>query len=362
MISQDLKEHIYNEQKIDFILESIGCHHIKFHPENETWTAAHPDGDNTSGVVIKNCKGLNYYSYSRGVHIEDGKDLFSLVQETKKITFAETMKYIHGLLGLKYTFKKEELKSDKSKYDPLAIFKKAASKKRYRDVSECTFEILDESVLTDLVPMIHIDLFKDGIMPWTIKKFGLAYSYRWKRTIFPHRYINGELIGWNGRSSIPNCEMFGIAKYFISPGMKKICPYGLYENYQKIEEAGYCVIYESEKSVLKRDSKNDSTGLAISGKSISNEEVDLILRLNIREVVIALDKDVELNEIRYICSKFFGFKKVSYIRDKWNLIGKKDSPADACNKIYDFLFKRRIVYTEKEHQLYLKSLEKKEYR
>lgn len=359
MTSQQLKEFIQTENKIELILEDIGCHSIKFHPDKDYFTACQPDGDNPSGVIIKNNLYLNYYSYSRNIHKEDGKDLFALVQETKKITFAETMKYLHNLLGLKYTFKKEEPKDDKPKYDPLSIFKKAASKKKCRNVLDCTFETLDESVLTDLVPMIHYDLFKEGIMPWTAKKFGLAYSYRWKRTIFPHRYINGELMGWNGRSSVQDCELLGITKYYITPGMKKICPYGLYENYADIEKAGYCVIYESEKSVLKRDSKTDSTGLAISGKSISDEEVRLILGLDIKEIVLALDKDVDINEIRHLAEKFFRLRKVSYIYDKWGLLGEKDSPADKCNKIYDFLFKHRVVYSEKEHQLYLKSLEKK---
>lgn len=359
MTSQQLKEYIQTENKIELILEDIGCHSIKFHPDKDYFTACQKDGDNPLGVIIKNNLYLNYYSYSRNIHIEDGKDLFALVQETKKITFAETMKYLHNLLGLKYTFKKEEPKDDKPKYDPLLIFKKAASKKKCRNVLDCTFEALDESVLTDLVPMIHIDLLREGIMPWTVKKFGLAYSYKWKRTIFPHRYINGELMGWNGRSSIQDCELLGITKYYLTPGMKKICPYGMYENYADIEKAGYCVIYESEKSVLKRDSKNDSTGIAISGKSISDEEVRLILGLNINEIVIALDQDVDINEIRHLAEKFFRLRKVSYIYDKWGLLGKKDSPADACNKIYDFLFKHRVVYSEKEHQLYLKSLEKK---
>lgn len=359
MTSQQLKEYIQTENLIEKILEDIGCHSIKFHPDKDYFTACQPDGDNPQGVIIKNNLYLSYYSYSRNIHLEHGKDLFALVQETKKITFAETMKYLHSLLGLKYTFKKEEKKEEVVKYDPLAIFKKAASKKKCRNVLDCTFEALDESVLTDLVPMIHIDLLREGIMPWTVKKFGLAYSYRFKRTIFPHRYINGELMGWNGRSSIQDCELLGITKYYISPGMKKICPYGLYENYTDIEKAGYCVIYESEKSVLKRDSKGDSTGLAISGKSMSDEEVRLVLGLDVKEIVIALDKDVDVNEIRHLCEKFFRFKRVSYIYDKWGLLNGKDSPADACNKIYDFLFKHRVVYDELEHRKYLQSLEKK---
>ena len=361
MTSQQLKEFIQTENYIEKILEDIGCHSIKFHPDRDYYTAARPDGDNPLGVVIKNNLYLNYYSYSRNVHIEDGKDLFALVQDTKHITFAETMKYLHTLLGLKYTFKKEEPKDDKPKYDPLHIFKKATCKKRIRNVLECNFETLDENILTDLVPMIHIDIYREGITPKTIKKFGLCYSYKWRRTIFPIRWwLNGELLAYNARTSIENYSEFGITKYWLTPGYQKQNNlYGLWENYKDIESSKYITLLESEKNVCKRDSRLDSTCVALQGHSISDEQVRIILGMNIQEVVVALDKDVPIEEIRHICERFYHLRKVSYIYDRWGLLKEKESPADACNKIYNFLFKHRIVYDEKEHLLYLKSLVKK---
>lgn len=362
MTAQELKEYIHVESKIEYILETLGCNSIKFHPDKNHYTATQPDGDNLLGVIIKDNLYLNYYSYSRGINIDEGKDLIFLVQTIKNKNFVETMKYIHEILGLKYSFKKELKIKKEEKINPLAIFINAKFKnkhKEYRNIADCTFEALDEGTLLDFVPMVHIDIFKEGIMPWTTKKFGLGYSYKWSRTIFPHRYITGELMGWNGRSSIENCEEFGIKKYFITPGMRKICPYGMYENYSSIEEAGYCVIFESEKSVLKRDSLNDATGLAVSGKTLSEEEWRLIMGLKIKEVVIALDKDVNLNIVRHMCEKFYHHIKVSYIYDRWDLLDKKDSPADKSNKIYNFLFKHRIIYDEKEHMEYVKSLKKK---
>ena len=360
MTSQNLKEYILEHNKIEFILENIGCHSIEFHPDKEYWSAAHPDGDNKSGVIIKNNSYLNYYSYSRNINVDEGKDLFYLIQVTKKFTFAETMKYVHKLLGLQYTFKKEKPKEETDeKYNPLAIFQNV--EKRRKSINVLDFKPLDENILDDYEPTIHIDLFREGIIGKTIKKFGLMYSYKWKRSIFPHRFWStGELIGINARSSIKDCEELGISKYFITPGMpKSINLYGLWENYQDIEKAGYITIFEAEKSVLKRDSLNDSTGVALSGHSISDEQVRIILGLNIREVVIALDKDVDLSEVRYICSKFFHKRKVSFIWDKHNLLGSKDSPADAPNKVYEFLFKYRVTYDERMHKKYEKSLIKR---
>jgi hypothetical protein len=78
-------------------------------------------------------------------------------------------------------------------------------------------------------------------------------------------------------------------------------------------------------------------------------------------ITIAWDKDISLYHIRQTCSRFFGIRQTFYIYDKWDLLaGKKDSPADAPNKIYNFLFKHRIEYTEKEHNLYLKEKQERE--
>ena len=60
-----------------------------------------------------------------------------------------------------------------------------------------------------------------------------------------------------------------------------------------------------------------------------------------------------------MCEKFYGIRKVSYIWDSYDLLKSKDSPADAENKIYNFLFEFRRIYDENEHKKYLKSLGEK---
>jgi len=60
--------------------------------------------------------------------------------------------------------------------------------------------------------------------------------------------------------------------------------------------------------------------------------------------------------LRYCCEQFYRIRKVSYIYDRFGLLGDKDSPADAKNKIYKYLFDHRVVYDECEHLEYLRSL------
>ena len=93
--------------------------------------------------------------------------------------------------------------------------------------------------------------------------------------------------------------------------------------------------------------------VALSGKSISSEQVRIILGLRIKEIIIALDKDVDIHEVFAIAERFYGLRTVSFIWDKNNILGPKDSPADANNNNYLRLYNNRIRYNEKLHKKFL---------
>ena len=357
----ELKQYIYENNKIKEILSKIGCGNILYHENKEYYSCSNAIGgdcNNPAAINIKNNPYLNYINYTRGVSVEDHKDLINLVQYNMSFDFPKALKFIHKLLGLKFSYTKPSTEVEVKKETPVSFFERFHVKTCKCNVLD--FHPLDENIIGDFLPCIHIDLFREGIIKSTIKKFGLGYSYRWKRTIFPVRYWStGELMGYNARTSVENYEEFGIKKYYITPGMRKdINLYGLYENYEEIQKAGLVTVFEAEKSVLKRDSRMDYTAVALQGHSMSDEQVRILLGLGIREIVIALDKDVPDEEVWHMCEKFYRHLKVSYIKDRWNLLGDKDSPADACSKKYKFLFNHRIVYDEEKHKKYLRSLKK----
>lgn len=354
----ELKEYIYKENKIEYILEQLGCREIKYNEHRETFSSTQPDGDNPQGVNIRNNEYLNYRSFSRGIDYEDNQDLISLVQTVKNISFIEAVKYIHKILDLPFEFKKKE-EAQKKKIDPLWIFKKVL-KCNKKVVNVDDIHVLDDKLINDYIPILHIDWYREGIMPWTRKKFKLAYSYKYKRIVVPMRYwLTGELLGFNQRTTVENYDEFNIKKYFITPTYPKLLNlYGLYENYDAIQKAGYVCVYEAEKSVLKRDSLNDATGVALSGHTLSDEQVRILWGLNV-EIVIALDKDIREEEVWHMCEKFWRGRKVSYIKDDSNILSTKDSPADARNKDFQYLFDNRIVYNIEQHKKYQESLRKK---
>lgn len=356
-----LKKYIYENNKIEYILKEIGCNHIKYHPNKEYYSCSNYNGDNQGAINVKNNEYLNVVNYTRTKEFQDGSDIITLVQYNKDMPFVEAIKYIHKILGLSFEFKKRENKPQK-KFNPIGIFERIRNKRKYGCVNVDDIHVLDDEILQDYIPMLHIDWVRQGITERTRKKFGLAYSYKHKRVVIPMRYwLTGELLGFNQRTTVQNYDEFGIKKYFITPTYpKQLNLYALYENSNSIQNAGYVVVYEAEKSVLKRDSLNDATGVALSGHVLSEEQATILSGLDV-EVVFAFDKDVRIEEVWYSCDKIYSIKgrKVSYIQDKWDILSAKDSPADACNKDFQFLFDNRIVYGIEQHEKYQKSLKKK---
>lgn len=349
MTAVELKKYIYENNKVEYILSELGCNNITYHPTKDYYSCSNKDGDNPSAINIYNNEYLGYVNYTRGVSADKNEDIISLVEYANEMDFLAAIKYLHQILGLSYSYKKTQSK----KVDPLECFKKY-KKRNYVDVKDIKFINNDE--LDDFVPIEHISWYKEGIMPWTVKKFGICYSYKYKRIVIPIRYWqNGCLMGYNARTTIPNCDQFGIKKYYLTPGMPKhLNLYGLYENYKSIINANTVTIFEAEKSVLKRDSLLDNDCVALQGHSLSEEQVRILLGVCKNEIVFALDKDVPEQEVWSMCDKFYGLRNVSYIVDKWDLLKEKDSPADATNKVYTFLFKNRVTYDETKHREYMR--------
>jgi DNA primase len=351
----ELKRYIFENKKITFVLEQLGCQYIKYNHNKNYYSCSNPDGDNKAAVTISNDKYLNCRNFTRNLN-NDNADLITLAQFYQKVDFRSTIKHLHKVLGLELSYFTKPIQKAELKKNPLDIFTRVLKRRPRTNV--LTFDILSENAFYDFVPYIHMNFFREGVIKRTIDKFGLAYSYRYQRTVIPMRYwATGELLGFNMRSSIDNCELLDIKKYYLTPNYpKSFNLFGLWENYEGIIESGYIVIVESEKYVLKRHSRLDETCVALSGHTMSDEQVRIILGLDVKEIVISLDNDLTVQDCRHLCEKFYGIRIVSYIHDRWNLLPQKSNASDVGNKIYQFLFKHRVRYDEKERKEYLKGM------
>ena len=358
MDAASLKQYIFDHQLVESILESIGCHHIRYSDSKDYFVCANHDGDNPTAINVYNTPYLGMHNWTRESDFDEHADIISLTQYNKNCTFTEAVKFLHAIIGIDYVY--EKTKKPEKRFDALSRFTNLF--KRKSELSDDVLRYVDEHILDDNVPLLHIDWLREGVTDRTREKFGLTYSYPQKRVIIPLRqWQTGKLLGTNARTVVSDYKLYGIKKYFITPSYQKhLNVFGVYENKASIESVGHVVVYEAEKSVLKRDSLLDPTGVALSGHSMSVDQACILLRLNVNEIVIAMDKDVQIPEVWHICEYFYRVRKVSFIFDQDNLLGEKDSPADASIEVFDRLFEDRIPYDETMHNAYLRYINKQD--
>lgn len=90
--------------------------------------------------------------------------------------------------------------------------------------------------------------------------------------------------------------------------------------------------------------ENDITA-ATCGSSLSSYQVDLLLELGVEEIIIAFDRQFQkigdeewktwTKKLTQIHQKYGAIVQISFMFDKTNLLGYKDSPID-CRKRYIF--------------------------
>ena len=364
MTAIELIQYIIDNNLIQKVLDNLGCHGLKEY--STEYRCGLPGHKNKTSISIKK-DTLKTKIYQSDSGVIRG-DLLTLVMTVKNISFVEANKYLHKLLGLKYQYKNTKNKSknkQEEKQDPLEIFKKIKRKKKSVNIHD--IEIYDSTIIEEYTPLPHINWIREGILPFTCDAFSIGYSFKKNRIVIPWHYWSGtenDIVGVMGRSilSSEQCDILNIPKYLpLKAFPKSLHIYGLQQNYKNIQKAGEVCVYESEKSVLKRHSRLDGTGVAVGSHNLSNEQVRILIGLNI-SITICYDKDIPIKHIRSECERFYGIRNIFYIYDKYDLMGEKDSPGDMPNKIFNYLLKHKIKYDEKEHKEYLKWKEKQERR
>ena len=347
MDAKQLKEYIMEDsERIEQILFSLGFHKIQ--DKGDYITCAIPNHNNPTGLsVLKE----NLYCNAFSTHMDFKGGIFDLIAYMNKYeNFSDTMRWCHKILGLKYEYngKKED---DTPKDSILDFFKKYKTKPNKRSTKEVELKFYtDEEIDRFYVKCPYANWIKEGIIAKVQMEFGIGYDFGSNRVIIPHRYWKtGEIIGLIGRTICSNeeIEYFDIAKYFpLIPYPKSKNLYGLWENRQYIEQVKEIIVFEAEKSVLKMASKGYRNCVSVGSHDLSDEQVKILIGLNVN-IVLAYDSDIPLEFMENEAKKFKGLRNVSIVINQYDILKDKESPADSTLKIWEALYKRRIVYKYK---------------
>lgn len=347
----ELKNYIYENDLVEEVLDLLGCGNVKFH--GKYWSCSNWDGDNRNAINVRNHPYLGVKNWTRQNEFDDQADIITLTMYNKELTFPEAMHFLATALGIEGKELPQIARKQQTTTEGDCLQIKQ---------NEEEYRALDEKTLDQYTPLLHIDWFYEGIMPWARDRFGIMFCYETNRIIIPMRHWKtGELLGINKRTTLPKveAELRGIPKYQLTPSYpKRINLYGLFENMEEIKKAGYVVVYESEKSVLKRASLFDYTGVALSGKVVSVEQAQILLDLDV-DIVISLDNDVNLQEIKEMCeARLYGKtkRKIFYTFDQDGVLGEKDSIADLPNDVFQKIMEQKVQYTEDDHMDWTNSI------
>ena len=346
MNAKELKQYLIdNPDEIEKILEDLGFHKIR--NRGKYISCAVEGFNNSSGVSIL-IENLHIESFT--THFDFKGHLFDLVQHMKGYTnFGDTMRFIHKILNIPYSYSKNE--DDTPKDSILNFFKKYKTKPNRRNTKEVELKFYtDEEVFSMYKQCPYSGWIMEGIIAGIQEQFAIGYHFDSKRIVIPHRYWKtGEIIGLIGRSiqSAEVCDMFGIPKYFpLIPYPKSKNLYGLWENRQHIEEVKEVIVFESEKSVMKMRSRGINNCVCVCCHDLSDEQVKILICLNVI-IVLAYDSEIPLEFMESECKKFKGLRNVSIVINQYDILKDKESPADATLKIWEALYKRRIIYKYK---------------
>ena len=333
----ELKTYIYENKYVEQILESIGCHHIKYHASNGYWTCANATGDNNTAIVLYNEEPLFCTNYTRQmIETKRATDIIDLVGYTKDLNFVQSIKYICGEIGMDYYHDFDE--DVPMSFQILKMLQEMDTS--YDEERDKPLIPINECILGYYKPYVN-DLFaEDNINYETQRLFEVGYDEETCRYTIPIRSELGDLVGVKGRyfyRDVPD----GYNKYvYIEPCSKSKILYGLHTTMQYIQEKGRVYVVESEKAVMQLYSYGYKNCVGTGGKTLSQHQIEMLVRLGVK-ICFCFDKDVTKEEMESLANKFPDGITLYYMFDEDGLLSGHESPSDNPNK-WDTLVKNNI--------------------
>jgi DNA primase len=348
---KEIKKRILEEDKIEFLLIKMECEKIKF--RGNRYEAQLPrkfNSDNPRSVQVYLNESLSCRIRSRG--ISGGFDIFGLVSYIVFDVYSEegwndnlykSKKWICSLLGYNDFQNKEVIIKD----DPLKWLKDIR-KKRKKELEIIENEIIDDSILSNFVMVPHINYINEGIDYKTQKDFQIGYDIFMKRIIWPIHNQYGDIVSIKGRTIYTDYKERGIFKFvYYFRFNKSIEWYNWHRALYYILENKEVIIFEGDKSCWLATQWGYPNCVAIGGDDISPYQVKMISDLGLDiKIIIAMDKDKSVNDIKKQGKKFGTARSVFALWDNNGLLSSenKESPTDKGKTIFELLYKECTKY------------------
>ena len=332
---KELKERIYNEEKVVKILEELGCDCIDTEQHGTLLTARPPNSKNKRAVQVRLTPTLPSYIRNRGI----SGDIFSVVGyflydctdfEQVKSNLRHIVQWILNILeydDFEFVFSDEDAPKPKTDWN---WWLRPIQKQRIKEIEFVENEIKHESILNQYIWYPWFGWIEAGLDWETQMIFNIGFDVQSERVIFPIHNKDGHLIGIKGRYVGKNKEIEEEYKYiYLVPCNKSLELFNIHRALPHIKEKREVIIVEGAKTVMYLWQWGFKNSVSIEGDHLSPVQVKLLRDLGIDvELVFAWDKDKDkkfiVDQIKQIKNrnKFVIYDKNGILTDE------KASPVD----------------------------------
>ena len=320
------------QDKGSHLICKTACHNIDL--DEASWKLYYYK-NNKFFYCYSSCQGmsifkfLKHYYETRQIEYDWYQDIYEVVRD------CSNFKGVDGFVVEKY----------KSLRDCYEIRRKEKQLPQY-----------SSNVLDCFVKLYPQEWLDDGITEQAMDKFNISYSISQNKIIIPHYDIDGRLVGIRGRA-LNDWEIENVGKYtpikieqtwYKHPLSMNL--YGLNITKDNIRAHSICFLFESEKAVMQMEGfQYPNCSAAVCGSNFNKYQLNILMKTCApHEIILCFDKeelpgeDKYFNKLYGICKKYEQYCDFSFIYDRENLLGLKDSPTDKGEDIFNKLLKRRV--------------------
>lgn len=296
--------------------------------------------DKTPSLIITPSKNL-FHCFSCGV----GGNILNWLMTFEGLSFDDSVNKVGKLSGVDVRNLKQcnALKI----YKQIFRFSKNESVKNTEDRV-----ILPDDEIEKYADETPFEWEEEGINPQIMKKYNIRIDNNANRIVYPVYDNNLNLIGFKGRTRYKNFKEMKIKKYqnYQKIGTTNFFV-GMKENYKSIKKHDAVIIFEGIKSGMKVEDWGYDYWLSSETGWLNDEQVLILIKLGVKNVIIAYDTDVSFSKIRECTNKLRKFTNVYAVMDRRNVndrllgdVEDKMSPCDKGKLVWEILFneKRRV--------------------
>lgn len=240
------------------------------------------------------------------------------------------------------------------KYEKLRVTKE--------DQKRIQLKEYDITILDRLCYPRIADWLDEGMTQEVLAENRIGYCPSTDQITIPHFDADGRFIGLRGRAlGKEEATLYGKYRPMFLNGQMYNHPlglnlYNLNNSKLQISKIKKAIIFEGEKSCLLYQSyfgRDNDIAVACCGSAVSSWQMNTLIENGAQEIIIAFDKqfqqrgDAEFKHLTKnltaIHNKYKNYVSVSFVFDKEQELGYKDSPIDRGAETFVKLFQNRVV-------------------